>query len=205
MKSGASISFQCLYKTCMRFLFFILFPAFLVGLGIYGAGSSLPEKIVTIRGVTLPVSPNDLWTQVNDIEKLPEWNANIQKVTVIPKQGENKQLWHVQVTEKQSYILEKTYELAPEALQLSMDESTVPYRFQRDLSLTDKTVKAETKEGENKERTFLKITETAYTPNPFVRFYMNYFIGYDSAVIAYLESIAKFHNASDAEIRKLVA
>ncbi len=205
MKSGASISDECLYKTFMRFLFLILFPLFLVGLGVYGAGSSLPEKNVIIHGVTLPAAKTEVWAQVHDIAVLPKWHSNVEKVTAAPKQDEEKIVWYVEAKEKQSYRLEVTYRLEPDIMQISMDENTLPYRSQWDISLNDKTVKAATKEEEDKVTTFLKITETAYTPNPFARFFMNYFIGYDSEVISYLESLAKYFKVENVEIRELAA
>lgn len=189
----------------MRFLFFVVFPVFLITLGVYGAGSSLPEKIVTIRGVTLPAAQKDVWKTINGFGSMADWRSKISSVTAIPKPSENKTLWHVKTTDKQSYLLERSYWLEPDILQLSMEEDTLSYRSQWDMSLTDKTVNAASKEEKDKPSTFLKIVDTAYTSNPFVRFYVNYFIGYDSRVESYLGDIAKLYNVADTEIKELVA
>ena len=202
----------------MRFLVFLFFLLFLAGLGVYGAGSSLPEQVTTIRGVQLPVKQTELWAQLNDFSRLPQWHAKIESITAIPDAGTQEALWHVKASEKQSYTIKPTYRLEPDILKFEMIENTLPYQAEWTVSLLDKTAdsgqgqkeKAEG-EGEASEivvtqpESFVKIVEISQTKNPFFRFFMHYFIGYESAVEEYLEHLAKRFGVLDPEIRELVA
>jgi len=193
----------------MRKLFLILFPLFLIILGIYGAGSSLPEQTTTIRGVQLPIAQEELFGIIRDIAAMPKWHDKIEEVTAIPDPQSKQTLWHVRAAEDRSYVLKVAYVLEPEILKLQWLENSLPYTAEWDITLTDKTPVA-AEEGEApatppQPETFIKIVEIAKTSNPFARFYMQYIVGYEGELVDYLHALARQVNAPEAEIRELVA
>lgn len=192
----------------MKRLFFLLFLVFLVGLGVYGAGSSLPEKTIVMRGGQLPVAQQELWPVLANFEEWPQWQSMVAKINPLPNSSNNNVLWHVTVNEEHSYVIEPIYSVEGEALQFLITENSLPYDAKWAISLIDKTEKADSEgkePSESQPATFIKITETSHTKNPFARFYMQYVIGYDDDVEQFLRAIAKKFNVKELKIKELVA
>lgn len=189
----------------MRFLVLSSFILIMVALGIYGAGSALPERTVTVRGVLLPASQADIWSVISDFKTLPEWHSKIESITPIPEIGAQDVLWHVKALEKQEYTFKSIYQLEPEAMKLEIVENNLPFTSEWNISLIDKTEHEQGDEiSQTVPQTFIKVSEEAITPNPFSRFFMSYFIGYEVGVEDYLKSLAIRFHATNAEIRELV-
>ncbi|GEM_PF-5180284 len=188
----------------MRFIFLIFFPVFLIVLGVYGAGSSLPVQNTVVRGVSLPIPQDRLWELLTEFEAMGQWHEEITKVTALPELETKKVLWHVTEKDQKSYVIVPSYQSKPDIFNVEWVENSLPYQVRWETSLVDKTPKPKEKE-EVAAKTFIKITETSKTSNPFVRFFIQYFVGYETNVEQYLQNLAKHFEVPKSEIKELMA
>lgn len=190
----------------MRFLSIAVFMLFLGVLGIYGAGSSLPDQSTKILGVALPVEQDALWQSITDYQSMESWHHNITKVNALPEAETGDTLWHVKMQEDDFIVLKVINIDIAERMQWKLLESNLPFQAEWEISLIDKTAKTEDQAAEEAEAvTFIKIKQIASTSNAFTRFYMQYVTGYDGFMNEYLNALAAHYKVTNPEIRELVA
>ena len=134
---------------------------------------------------------------------MAEWHQNIEKVIAVPAPETQKTLWHISTASNQSYILVPGYQSKPDVLKVEWLESHLSYDVKWKMSLMDKTPSLKEQAGDSPV-TFIKITEVSKTPNPFARFFMQYFLKYEASVEDYLQNLARHLEVPEAEIRELV-
>ncbi len=207
----------------MRIFYTSIFLLFLVGLGIYGAGSSLPEKIMIVRGVTLPSDKVSIFNALSNYENYPKWHPKFRSVEVAKGANNSDKKWKMIMKKDDSFYITQTYALEHDILQWKIDGRDYSNETMWDIELQDKTPQPEITSDqpvndEDKDaaqtlevsevrimsETFVKITETTVTTNPFIRFYIQYFVSYDASVMKFLRAVTQHFGGSEADIKELM-
>ncbi len=160
--------------------------------GVYGAGSSLPVEMTTIRGAQFRADVDLLWKIITDYENLPQWNSRIASVSPVPDpDDEESNLWHV-VDVQDHYMILQVSNPRPGRLHRSeILETDLPFTSVWEFEIIP-----------NDKGAFLKITDKTKIPNPFVRFVIYYIVGSDYGVDNFFNALA-VHFVEDIEIQEL--
>jgi uncharacterized protein YndB with AHSA1/START domain len=67
----------------MKWIFRILGLLIVVAVLLLGIGFALPARTTATRTVTLKESPEEVFVVLADVQKMPEWNRNMEKVELL--------------------------------------------------------------------------------------------------------------------------
>jgi uncharacterized protein YndB with AHSA1/START domain len=177
----------------MRFLLILLFFLTVVTAGIYGAGSSLPEEMITVRGAQFKAPVDEVWDLITNYEQLPRWNDGIASVTPIPEPQTKETLWDIVDNDDRHMLLKVTHSEPKIRHRAEIMENDMPFRGSWQFTLTP-----------NDEGTWLTLEERSIIKSPFLRFLTYYVLGSDYGIRAYLESMAR-HLVQEITIKELAA
>jgi len=68
----------------MKWTFRILMLLVLLVVGVVMIGYSLPARTTHTRMILLKQTPEAIFAALDDVQKLPEWNRNVEKVELLP-------------------------------------------------------------------------------------------------------------------------
>lgn len=176
----------------MRLLLTLIAFLFVAVMGIYGAGSALPEEMITIRGAQYKTSVDDMWEVVTDYPAMSRWNDNVVSVTPLPD-IDQKTLWDMEDGDGRHMILKVIASEEHKRHRVDIVENDLPFLGSWIFEFTA-----------NEGGTWLKLEEHSRIPNPFLRFFAYYVLGSDYGVNAYLHALAR-HFVQDIEIKELAA
>lgn len=175
----------------MRFLLILLFFFGFLGIGVYGAGSALPEEVVTIRGARYKASVEEVWSAVTDYSTMRRWNDNIVSVTPVPEPKTQETLWDIEDGDGRHMMLKVVASEDLKRHQVEIVKNDLPF-------LGSWLFEFSPDDG----GTFLKLEERSRIENPFLRFVTYYILGSDYGVKAFLQALAR-HFVQDIEIKEL--
>lgn len=165
----------------------------IIGLaGVYGAGSSLPVEMTTIRGAQFRADMDRVWHTITDYAQAAEWNPDVVSVKAIPDPENNEEtLWHL-IDAQDNYMILRVSTPIPKKLQRSeIVETDLPFTGVWEFEVTP-----------NEDGTFVKLIEKSRIPNPFVRFATYYIVGNDYGITRYFNAMAD-HFVEEIEIQEL--
>jgi uncharacterized protein YndB with AHSA1/START domain len=165
----------------------------MAGVGLYGAGSALPEEMVTIRGAQYQQPVDKIWPLVTDFAQLKRWNDAIANVTPIPAENIQETLWDVEDAEGRHMVLKVLLKEDHKAYQVKIIRNDLPFTGNWRFEFTT-----------NEKGTWLKMEERSHISNPFLRVFAYYVLGSDYGVKAYLLALAR-HLGQSVEIKELAA
>lgn len=174
----------------MRGLFWIGIVLFVIVAGVYGAGSALPENIVTVRIAQYRTHIDKVWGAIHDYKNLPEWNSYIASARQLPNPGSDKPLWHLEASSGMNMVVEVTASASNVLHHVDIVENDLPF-----------TAKWEFEFMEKDGGTLLKLRETSQIENPFVRFFRYYVVGIDKGMRVYMNELAD-HFVEKIEIKE---
>lgn len=177
----------------MRWLLIFLVILVIGGVGVYGAGSALPEEMVTIRGAQYKAPVAKLWKLVTNYQDMKRWNDGIEAVTAIPEVGTKETLWDVQDAEGRHMVLKVIVSEENKMHLVKIIKNDLPFTGSWRFEFT-----------ENNNGTWLKMEEHSRISNPFLRFFTYYVLGNDYGVQAYLMALARYL-VQDIQIKELAA
>lgn len=163
----------------MKAVLFLISLLVVAVVGVYGAGSALPEEHTLIRGAHIAGAAEDVWQAIADYDALPEWNADITRAKRLEDVA-GKPHWRLESADDRYMVLEVEAEEKPLRHISRIVESSYPVSGRWIFEL-----------GEQKNGTWVKLTEVGKTPSPFVRFLMYYIVGQDTAMVRFLKSLGK--------------
>lgn len=172
-------------------LIFILFIIVALA-GVYGAGSALPETMVTLRGAQFKAPVGEVWNLVTNYPEMPNWNDGIAKVTPIP--GEDKTtLWDIEDNDGRHMVLKVVHSEQYHLHHSEIIANDQPFKGSWKFELTA-----------NDGGTWLKLEEHSRISNPFLRFVTYYILGSDYGIRTFLQALGR-HLVQDVEIKELAA
>ncbi len=177
----------------MRLLLIILFFLTVVTAGIYGAGSALPEEMITIRGAQFKAPVEEVWDMVTNYEAMPKWNDGIASVTPIPDTQTKETLWDIVDNEDHHMVLKVTRSEPQKIHRSEIIKNDLPFLGSWQFEFTA-----------NEAGTWLKLEEHSFIKSPFLRFFTYYILGSDYGIRIFLESLGR-HLVQDVDIKELAA
>jgi hypothetical protein len=184
-------SFPFLYQ--MRWLLILLVIFGVATVGVYGAGSALPEEMITIRGAQYKAPVEKVWEVVTDYQSMSKWNDNIVSVTPVPDPETQDTLWDMEDGDGKHMMLKVVASEDLKRHRVDIIKNDMPFLGSWVFEFTP-----------NEGGTWLKLEEHSRIKNPFLRFLTYYVLGSDYGVDAYLQAIAR-HFVQDIEIKELAA
>ena len=207
----------------IRWLLFLFLGLFVSVAGIYGAGSALPETLVSVRMAEFNTPLPTVWEAVTDYEKLPDWNPYVRAARQIPNPESDAPLWHIEDSNGNNMVVEVVTSISHVSYHVQLVENTLPFSGSWEFEFAPKDAPdtaSETKqdapsasEAEGTEETealapqgqngaLIKMREMSVIPNPFVRFFRYYVIGIDKGMHIYLQSLGK-HFGENIEVKEV--
>lgn len=177
----------------MRFLLILLFFLTVAAAGVYGAGSSLPKEMITVRGAQFKAPVAEVWDLVTNYERLPRWNDGIASVTPIPEPQTKETLWDIVDNDDRHMLLKVTHSEPQVRHRAEIIKNDMPFQGSWQFTLTP-----------NEEGTWLTLEEKSVIKSPFLRFLTYYVLGSDYGIRAYLQSLAR-HLVQEIKIKELAA
>lgn len=162
----------------MRYIIIVLALIAIIFSGIYGVGSTLPEKFSTIRAARYNQPVEEIWKSITDVEAMPEWNPHAAKVEKLANVDGS--IWRV--TDSSGHFMEL------KAAEVSKPQRYVSRVINTDMPFSGEWVFELEPVGNG---TLLRISENAEVPSPFVRFMSRYFFGNDKAINEFLIALGQ--------------
>lgn len=175
----------------MRWLLIFLIILVVATMGVYGAGSALPEEMITLRGARYKASVDKIWALVTDYPQMTRWNDGIASVTPIPEEETKETLWDIADAEGRHMVLKVISSEEHKTHTVKIIKSDLPFTGSWRFEFS-----------EDETGTWLKMEERSHTSNPFLRFFTYYVLGSDYGMRAYLLALAR-HLVEDIEIKEL--
>jgi uncharacterized protein YndB with AHSA1/START domain len=177
----------------MRFFLLLLALLIVLTTGVYGAGSALPEEMITIRGAQYKAPPEELWELVTNYPEMRRWNDSIDNVTALPDPETKETLWDMTDSDGRHLVLKVVVSEPMKLHRAEIIENDLPFlgSWQFEFTANDKG-------------TWLKLTEHSRITNPFLRFATYYVLGSDYGTNAFLQAIGR-HFLQEVEIKELAA
>jgi hypothetical protein len=177
----------------MRWLLLFFILLIIASLGVYGAGSALPEEVVTIKGAQLNVPVEDVWQKVTDYPAMPKWNESIATVTPVPNPDTKEVLWDLEDGNGRHQILKVVASVEKTRHQVEIIENDLPFLGSWKFEFS-----------ENKGGTWLRLEEHAVIQNPFLRFFVYYILGAGKGAEDFLHALGN-HFMQNIEVKNLAA
>ncbi len=177
----------------MRALLILISLLVVATVGVYGAGSVLPQENTLIRGAYIAQPVDEVWQAVSDFESMPQWNSDISAVKRVESAAGENPLWRMEYGNNGYMLLKVEKKQSPLLLVSHIVESS--YHFSG-LWIVELSAQ--------KNGTWVNITEKKHIPSPFVRFAMYYIIGVDKCIVDFFNNLGQKFN-QPVEVEELVA
>jgi len=165
-------------KSCFKWILGIVI-ILAIGTGVaYAMGKQLPVEHSITRSASYKAAPEAVWDAVTNIDKMAEWDPNIQKTEWLPDQNGHK-AWRA-TTKHGVMEFEITENTFPRHVSKIIGPADLPFGGEWVFDL------ATTPTG----GTNLTLTENGEMHSAFCRFIAHYVMGYDWMLKSYLNQIA---------------
>lgn len=199
----------------MRWMFLIICLLIVGFIGLYGAGKALPERVTVIRGVELNQSQEAVWDTLKDVSKLSQWLKEVKSsAPLVDEQVALAPLWEVLTVYQQPLHVALEEEGWPSHLRYKVEHAYLPIEAVWDYHVISDDPEAmlepeiELKENEKvavrNMSSEVKLRVDTFVSNAFLRFFMQYVVGYEAVVENYLRQLAQHYHQPDVPIQEFL-
>jgi uncharacterized protein YndB with AHSA1/START domain len=161
------------------YVWLLIVLGILIGLVVLAAliGSLVPRDHVASRRATFPLSPQEVWDVVADLERRPEWFTFLKSATPLPDQ-DGKPMWKEDLGHGSAMTSRVDVCDPPRRLVTTIADGSLPFGG----SWTFELLPA----GEG---TTVVVTESGFIKNPIFRFMARFLFGYTRTLEQYLRAL----------------
>ena len=146
-------------------------------------GALLPMDHVATRHADFPTPPDALWKSLVDVERAPGWRKDLQRVEVLPAQGNHRRFRETTRQGAITFAVEE--ETQPTRLVTRIADENLPFGGTWNYELAPQ-------DG----GTRVTITERGFVKNVIFRFLSHFFFSQTSTMERYLRDLAAHHGVT---------